>query len=270
MAKITQWQVWIIGVVLSIIAAVIIYFMLWKPGFEQKAQEQQRYDAAKAIADQRPTFERQLREAKVKVAKAEADWRRYDRALMPDINVSNLITAMQQLWREQIKVLGPKVEKFLLSDKSVQVVQGNIALPPPPTDPNAVNQKAFVYDLGNVTVVGNFRDILEHVKRWNSFDRLVLADGLTLSGNSPRLAGTYNLRAFIFTHGTDKPGDAVPSAGGGGVGGGGFPGAGGFPGGGSFPGSGGYGPPGGFGGGPPGAGGPAAAGDFGPPGEFDR
>jgi hypothetical protein len=255
MAKITQWQVWIIGVVLSLIAGLIIYFMLWKPEMEKQVAEKSRFDAADQIAQQRPTFERELREANRKVVEANAKWARYDRALMPDIDVSNLITGMRQLWNEQIKVLGPKIEKFLRQDKSVQIVQASIALPPPPTDPNLVNQKVFVYDLGNITVVGTFRDILNHVTRWNSFDRLMMADGLTLAGNSPRLAGTYNLRCFVFTHGTDKPGSQIPAATagqGGGFSGGGFPG-GGFPGGRG----GGFGPPGGAammgGGGPAGA-----------------
>jgi hypothetical protein len=46
-----------------------------------------------------------------------------------------------------------------------------------------------------------FNDILQHVQRWNRFGRLVLVDGLTLSGNSPRLVGQYSLRAVIFTQG---------------------------------------------------------------------
>lgn len=264
MAKITTWQVWIIGAVLSLIAGLIIYFMMWKPGFERKAAADARWDTAHAVVVQEPQFKKELADAKKKVAEAKSKWVVYERRYMPRIDISDLITAMQQLWIEQIKVLGPKVEKFLRDDKTVRVVQAQVQLPPPPTDPNAVNQKVFEYNLGNVTVVGTFRNILNHVSRWNKFDRLVLADGLTLSGNSPNLAGTYNIRCFIMTQGTDTPGTPIPAAAGGT--GGGFGGPGGFSGGGGARGfggagggfrpggsPGGYPPPGGAGGAPGGA-----------------
>jgi hypothetical protein len=213
--KITQLQVWIIGLVLSIISGVLIFFLLIKPANEEKAAADARYETAHQTAVLEPQKQNELKVAKANVVQAQANWNRLDRQLMPDIDVSNLYRGMRQLWNEQIKVLGPRVEKYLRADKSVQIVSANIQLPPPPTDPNAVNRKAFVYDLGSVTVMGNFEEITRHVERWNKFDRLVLADGLTLQGNSPRLFGTYTLRLFVFPHGTDKPGPAIPQAGGG-------------------------------------------------------
>jgi Tfp pilus assembly protein PilO len=230
MAKITQVQVWIIGVILAVIAGVGIYFGLIKPEQELLDAADQKYEAQKAIADTRPEKERDRKLAEKEVADAKAQWAIYDRTLMPNIDLSNLLTAMFQLWTEQGEVLGPKTTKFLQSDRSVRVVQASLQLPAPPTDPNEVNRKAYVYDLGQVTVQGTFENILKHAERWNKFDRLVLMDGLTLSGNSPALTGSYTLRAFIFTHNTDKAGPAIPQAaaaaggmagmGGGGMGGG--------------------------------------------------
>jgi hypothetical protein len=215
MGKITQLQVWIIGLVLSIISGVLIFFLLIKPANDETQSANQRIETARPTAAQEEQKKRDLVKAKQDVVKAERGWDLIDRTIMPDINVTNLYRGMRQLWNEQLKVLGPRTEKFLRADKSVQIVSANIQLPPPPTDPNAVNRKAFVYDLGTVTVMGNFEEITRHVERWNKFDRLVLADGLTLQGNSPRLFGTYTLRLFIFPHGTDKPGPAIPQAGGG-------------------------------------------------------
>jgi hypothetical protein len=259
MGKITQWQVWIIGVVLAIISAVIIYFMLMKPVIENTQAQTAKAETDEAEAAKRPQYEKKLRDANATKAKAERDWRVYDQRYMPDVDVRDRIRAMKQLWQEQIKVLGPKVEKFLYADKKVRVAQASLQLAPPPTDPNTVaTQKAITYDFGNITVVGTFKDIMAHVSRWNKFERLALADGLTLSGNSPNLTGTYNLRVFVFLHGTDNVGPEVPAAAAGqagGFGGGGFGGPGGF----SGP-PGGFntssGPPPGFGGG--GRGGPGA------------
>jgi len=256
-------QVWIIGAVLTVITAVILFFALIQPAQGKLDEAQKKYEAAKAITDTKPQKEQDRKKAEQAVARAKADWARYDRQLMPDIDVSNLFTGMRQLWKEQLFVLGPKVDRFLRSDKSVQIAQANFALPPPPTDPNAVNQKAFVFPLGTVAVVGNFNDVLNNAERWNKFDRLVLTDGLSLSGYSPRLVGQYSLTAYIFTHG-DKPGPEFPAAapGRGGLGGGrgGFPGG---PPGGAFPGAAGAG---GYGGGRPSGAGFPPPGAVGPPG----
>jgi hypothetical protein len=257
LAKINRLQVWIIAGVLSLISAAGIYFGLVKPQLDQLKVETDRRDAAEAKKAQIPDAEKKLAEAKKKVAKANSDWAQYDRRFMPRINTENLFTGTRQLWNEQIKVLGPKVTKYLYGDKTVRVVQSNIQIPAPSGDPNAVARKAFVYPLGQQTVTGTFNQVLNHAERWNRFDRLALVDGLTLSGNSPRLQGTYTLTIYEFTQG-EKNGDPIPQAGAAGAGG--FPGGGGFPGPGGFPGGG---PEGGFGG--PGSLGPDAGGGAVPP-----
>jgi hypothetical protein len=226
MGKITQLQVWIIAIVLSIISGVLIYFLLIKPANEEKAAADAKFTAAKQIADQEPAKIKEMAAAVANTRKNEANWRRYEAKLMPNIKLDNLYTGMRQVWIEQIKTLGPKVDAYLRKDKSVRVLQANFQLPPPPTDPNAINRKYFEYSLGTVSVMGTFENITKHVERWNNFDRLVLADGLTLSGNSPQLVGTYTLRAFVLPRNADKPGAAWPSAGGGQ--GGGMPGMGGM------------------------------------------
>jgi hypothetical protein len=246
MAKVTQMQVWIIGVVLTIITALILFFALIQPAQARLADAEKKYADAKAIADTDPEKKQDRKKAEKEVASANADWARYDRELMPNIDRSNLFTAMKQLWKEQIFVLGPKLDRFLRADKKVQIAQpAGFALPPPPTDPNEMFRKVWQYNLGNVAVVGNFNDVLNNAERWNNFDRLVLVDNLTLSGNSPRLVGAYQLTCFIFTHG-DTAGPEFPKAGGGRGGLGGFRGGGGL--GGPFGGGGGYGG-GGYGGG---------------------
>ncbi|MDX1931918.1 MAG: hypothetical protein SFU56_04875 [Capsulimonadales bacterium] len=281
MAKINQLQVWIIGVVLVLITGLVIFFALIKPAQDRLKAANEKYDAQKAIADTMPAKQQDRKKAETEVAEAKRDWVRYEAALMPNIDLANpnggLYGAMRQLWIEQIKVLGPKVESFLKKDRKVQILQAGFSLPPPPTDPNQVNRKFFAYDLGTVAVMGTFKNVLDHVSRWNQFDRLVLADGLTLSGNSPRLVGQYRITCFEFTRNDPNPAESWPVAGGpggiGGVGGigGGFGGVGGGFGGGGYggpvlgggppPGVGGYGgPAAGIGGGRAGYGGGAASG----------
>lgn len=265
MQKIKWFQVAIIGVVLTILAVAGIFIGLIKPMNERLGEATTKLAAQteardKAIHD-KPIAIKDKAKATQEVAVAQAGWAGYDRDLMPNINLENRFTATKQLWNEQLRVLGPKVLKFLYDDRSVRVVSESITLKEPSGDPNAAVQKVYVYPLGNITVSGNFEQVLKHTERWNRFGRLALVDGLVLSGNSPTLTGTYNVTIYEISH-FDKVGPAIPQAGATNGVGGGFPG-GGFP----------SGPPGGFGGPggpPPGFGGPGGPppGFGGPPAGF--
>jgi len=212
LARITRLHVWIIAIVLTVIAVGCEWYFLVKPQQEAFEAAKGRYDAAEpgdTLEDKQAGLAQRQKEAKAKLADAkkqvqvaEAKWARYDRRLMPDINLSlGSILASKQLWHEQLFVLGNKLNHFLDADHNVQISQSGIALPAPSTDPSAVNQKAFVFPLGTISVVGTFENVLRNVERWNGFDRLVLTDGLTLTGTSPQLQGTYSITTFLFTHG---------------------------------------------------------------------
>ena len=211
-AKITPQQVYIIGAVLTIISALVIYFTLVKPGNEALDAANVHLQAATATAEKQGAATKDRTLATREVAKAKATWDQYDRKYMPNIDVSNRLLGVQQLWHEQVEVLGPRVERFLRADHSVEIVQDGITVTGVPSDPNAVVAKQFTYDLGAVAVAGTFNDVLNHAARWNKFDRLILMDNLTLRGNSPRLIGQYSLQCFEFTHNIEKPGPVIPQA----------------------------------------------------------
>ena len=259
--KITRPQIAIIGVVLTLIVAAGIYFGLIRPLNERMAAADQKYTSNKQVADTRPAVEQKKKEAERKVAQAKREYARYERRFFsvsprdprPLVDVSDLMKAMMQRWELQANRLGPEVLRFLRRDRLVRIAQQSIAVPAPPTDPNAANEELIQLPLGGVSVTGTFQNVLNHAERWNQFNRLVLVDGLALAGNSPRLTGSYTLTCFIYTRG--KPGPAVPTATGGGGGGGGMGGYGGM--GGGYGGGGGMGGYGGGGGGR--SGGPAGA-----------
>lgn len=214
LSRITRVQVFIIAGVLLLIACLGIWFGLIKPQQEALDAAKARYDAAEpdSTPDKKLAAQKDLIKAQGEVKVAEAKWDVYNHTLMPVIDISNFIRGSQQLWNEQVLVLGPMVEHFLREDTSVQVTQANITLPAPSTDPNQVNRKVFEFPLGTITVQGTFKNILAHVERWNKFKRLVVADGLSLSGVSPRLTGTYTLTAYIFTQGDASKAIQVPQA----------------------------------------------------------
>jgi hypothetical protein len=222
MGKLTRPQIWIIFGVLSLIAVLTLWFTLNDPRIKDIATEQSRYEARNQVAETKAQADKKYKDAKIQVAAAKSDWSKYERRFMPTINISNLYTAWQQIQKEQLYVLGPKLDKFVRADKGVQIVQAGFSLYPPPDDPNQANAPLLTENKGAVTVSGNFDAILKHVERWNNFDRLVLVTGFSLQGNSPRLFGSYNLQVFEFTQG-ETPGPSFPAAssgtGGGGMGG---------------------------------------------------
>jgi Tfp pilus assembly protein PilO len=222
LSRLTRQQIAIIGSVLIVLTTALLFFFLIRPLRERLAAANDKYNTRQAVADTRGEKEKALEQARQEVAQARAQWSRYDRRFMPDINISNLIRGMEQRWREQKDVLGPLVTRFLRRDRSVRVIRAGITVPAPPTDPNAIDTRVIEIPLGEVSVLGSFRNILNHAERWNKFDRLVLVDNLRLAGNSPLLVGQYRLTCYIFTRG--EPGPDVPAAGGTQGGGGEFPG----------------------------------------------
>ena len=248
------------GVVLSLLAIAGIYFLLIKPTQDETAVQQGIYD--QNYPDSTPASQKAaqktLADAKVKVQQTKFQWAVKSAARMPRYDVSNRTLALQQITYELTRYLGPDVQHQLKVTGVKSDTQ--VVLPTPPLSPNDITAAPVVVPLGTITVTGDFRHILTHFYEWQYFNRLVLVDGLTLSGSSPYLSATYTATLYIFPQNDDKLGPIIPGAGGGTAAPGG--GAGGFPGGppGGFPG----GPPGGFPGAPPGGGPPGYRGG-GPP-----
>lgn len=84
-----------------------------------------------------------------------------------------------------------------------------------------------VWDFGTVTVQGTFEQILTNMEAWSDMPNyLAVADGLQITGTSPRLTGTYNLTMVAFIRGTKvfpKVPDGVAAPAGGAPGGPGAP-----------------------------------------------
>lgn len=211
LSKITRQQVAIIGSILTVLVAAGIYFFLISPLMERYRLADDKYNAQKAIADTRPQAEQERDQARREVAQAQTEYRRYERRFFsPPIDVTNLLIGVQQRWREQTVVLGPKLLRFARGDRRVRLAKAGFTIPAPPTDPNAANTELIVLPVGDVSVVGSFSNILSHAERWNRFDRLVLVDDLKLTGNSPRLVGEYKMTCYIFTRGKSE--GAIPVA----------------------------------------------------------
>lgn len=181
-----------------------------------------RYEKASAVASERPKLEKQLAEAKQKFIEMTAKLDVLMKEKMPPISFDDRIAGMMALWKENTQVLGPMIVRWM--NRGPLIANGNVSIPAPPVNPNGITYSLLTYNLGSFTVTGDFRSILDHVRDWNNFGRLVRVDGLTLNGQSPNMTGTYTVTMFIIPYGGVGP--EIPMAGGGGPGGGGGGGAG--------------------------------------------
>ncbi|MCW5937829.1 MAG: hypothetical protein KIT11_11050 [Fimbriimonadaceae bacterium] len=106
----------------------------------------------------------------------------------------------------------------------VTVVQGP-TIPPPPDSASTVVETYYnypairfpvvIFDLGQIVVRGTLNQIFENMRSWSNMPNyLAVADGLTVTGTSPELTGTYTVSIVGYIRG-DRISPPVPETGGG-------------------------------------------------------
>lgn len=210
--RVSPWVVAAIGAVLSLLAIAGIIFLMIKPTLDQTAAQQAIYN--QNFPDSTPAAQRlaqkQLAAAKLQVKQIQFQWAVKSAARMPRYDVSNRTLALQQLTTELTRYLGPDIQRQLKVTGVKSDTQ--VVLPAPPVSPNDITAAPVVIPLGTITVSGDFRHILQHYLDWQSFNRLVLVDNLSLTGNSPYMTGTYTATLYIFPQNDTKLGPIIPGA----------------------------------------------------------
>lgn len=206
LSKLRKIHIIIIGSVVWVLLGVGLFFVLIKPANEALAKEKARYDAnypgsTPAMAAQ---AERNLQQAQLEVANIQTTFNTVLDQKMPNLRFDDRGQGMLQLWHEQVEVLGPLLERFIRS--SGVTLLSDIKIPAPPVNPNdpLFSLDYFPVSIGTISVRGNFKDILSHIKKWNSCNRLVQIDLPSLEGPSPTLTSSYNLTVYIFPRKTAK------------------------------------------------------------------
>lgn len=213
LSKLTLQNVIIIGIVVSAVIASGIFFVLIRPTQAEIKNLDTQIEAASQRAAQLPAAKRQLEEAKKEVEEARLKWARYERSKMPNIDMTDRLKAALAYWKEPERTA--KLLQDFVSKSQDVIFLGGFAIGVPTTDPNQLPWPIWIVPLGTFQVQGDFESILRHVERWNNAPRLVLVDGLQLSGVSPQLIGQYTATLFILPRAKDdKPAAMLPSAGG--------------------------------------------------------
>ncbi len=212
LSKLTLQNVIVIGIVVAAVIASGIFFVLIRPTQAEIKNLDTQIEAASQRAAQLPAAKKQLENAKKEVEEARLKWARYERSKMPNIDMTDRLKAALAFWKEPERTA--KLLQDFVSKSQDVIFLGGFAIGVPTTDPNQLPWPIWIVPLGTFQVQGDFESILRHVERWNNAPRLVLVDGLQLSGVSPQLIGQYTATLFILPRAKDdKPAEMLPSAG---------------------------------------------------------
>jgi hypothetical protein len=212
--KLSPLTVIIIGISISIIALSYALFYHYLPNTQTQEQwetyrnalivEANKYDkaverveTAQRLVNERATSWRSVVATRTPVKSVTAGginvevngWQLAVDSLKFRNNVQRALNA--QLKRGGVRVIsGPSIPQ---PDQSGATILASYYNYP------AIAFPVVIFDLGPVTVQGTYEQITRNVRAWSSMPRyLAVADGLTISGTSPNLTGTYNLTLVGF------------------------------------------------------------------------
>jgi hypothetical protein len=225
MGKIRKIHIVLIcGVVACLIVACGMYFLPIKNATKDRDAAKSAYDSTISQGGTQSNVDAQKKkyeEAQIFVESKKQALNVYMHAKMPVLrfgpDVEDRKFGMLALWHEQSEVLGPLLIKWITS--TGVKLESNIAIPAPPVNPNdsaafpADDYTPIKLDLGKVKIQGDFKQIMNHIRKWNDCSRLVLIDQPTLAGTSPNLTCEYNLTVFLFPTAPATANNIVPNAG---------------------------------------------------------
>ncbi len=212
LTKISVLNVGLIGLMVALNIGVAIFFMVIRPTQARIAILDSEITKYSSRAAERGRVEAELEAAKEDQQKQRQDWAMAMATLMPDLDLTDRIKALPAFWREPERTQRV-LEQFLNSQTSrnqITSVSHSFSFPAPGTDPNALPWPEWQVDFGQQQVRGSFKQILDHIRRWNQAPRLVIVDGLSLSGISPQINASYTARMLLIPRAMDDtPGGNV-------------------------------------------------------------
>lgn len=205
-SKLKQLHVIIIGSFLCVAAAVAMFFFAVKPQQVALTVAQKRCDDARPVGNDAGNnasirqAEQALNAAFANAALVQENYQRQMRLRMPDLDFQDRELGMLQWWREASQGLTPLISAFA-KDPGLATVQTGFQPPQMVWNPNdpLFDQDVIVVPLGQVSGMGNFKGLMNNIRRWNNCKRLVMIDGApSLTGSSPNLVVTYAVKCIIF------------------------------------------------------------------------
>lgn len=235
--KLSPLTIILIGVAILIMALSYGFFQHYMPNSTEAGYYNTYAEQLEAEGNQLPNAEKRLKKAEEMVTTKAAEWRAVvaTKTPLPDVNArgvnlnvdgwqltvdtkkfrDNIQRAVNaQLVKGGVKVLGNGPQVPMPTDNASEVLASFYNYP-------AIAFPVVIMDLGQVTVQGTEAQIMANVRAWKNMPRyLAVADGLTITGTSPNLRGSYSVTLVGYIRGKQIF-PAVPEAGGGAPAGGG-------------------------------------------------
>ncbi len=232
--KLSPLTILLCGIAVAIVALSWAFFQEYRPNQEEASYWREQAQLLQAEANMLTRARDRKKKAEEMVEEKAAQWRQVVATNTPPASLaSGGIDLGVNGW--QLTVDTPKFRNNVQRLVNAQVRAGGVtvvsgpAIPQPDQSASSIlanyfNYPAFPYpiviwDLGQVSVRGNYHQINENIRSWSRMPRfLAVADGLQLSGTSPMLTGTYNLTIVGFMRGKEffpqlPEGGAAPAQG---------------------------------------------------------
>jgi len=211
-SKLRTVHVIAIGVFACLAVIAGMYFLVIKKQYKDIEQLNARLTTAQTTWNKMPQVQAQYKETLEENNRINASYTKYLTEMMPAISFQDRASGMIGLWREQAETLGPLIQNW--PNKTGVRMTNAITVPAAPVDPNTIDPTLIKIPIGAISVVGDFRSILSHLRTWNHFNRLVQIETVTMQGQSPSLTAQYTLTVLIFPRGETGPTVTMSTAGG--------------------------------------------------------
>jgi hypothetical protein len=215
--KIGPVPIIVFGVAFAIILLTHGFFWHWQPNKQDAETWRNHANALQTQADLMPQAVRRREQAIAMVNERAEAWQNVVAVKTPPqslaaggidmnthawqltVDARRFRDSMQRAVNRQLKVGGVTVINGPLvpfpTDAAPAIVASYFNYP-------AIPFPVVIFDLGQVTVQGTYQQITTNVRQWaNMPNYLAVADGLTITGTSPILTGTYNLTIVGFIRG---------------------------------------------------------------------
>jgi hypothetical protein len=207
--KISALPIILIGFALGVVVLSYAFFWEFKPNMDQASFNTEQARALETEANKMPLAKKRVELAEQMVREREAAWGAIVATrTLPAMLSGGGINLNQNAWQlvidaRKFRNNAQRAVNSQLKRGGVTVVNGPAVPFPDETAPTilanyfnypAVPFPVVIFDLGTVTVRGNYSQIANHVKSWSTMPRyLAVTDGLAITGTSPQLTATYNL-----------------------------------------------------------------------------
>jgi hypothetical protein len=222
--KLSPWTIVILGLSIAIMATGI-GLSRFLPNMEEAEMQREYGDQLIREASKQRAANQRVEKAIAKVNAMASQWQTVVARKTPPQDVRqggiNLAVNRWQLVHDAVDFRNSvqRAVNAQMRRGGVTVVQGP-TIPDPPASASQVVEGYFnypaikfpvvIFDLGRVTVRGTYAQVLENVRSWSTMPNyLAVADGLTLSGTSPEITGSYAVTLVAFIRG-DKVSPPVP------------------------------------------------------------